>query len=433
MARAAPIRGLQDWVIHRLVANYWSLPLVAVIGAPLVAGAGLWLDAQGATRWIREHGLTPVAAADTAQDLAIAAIGIDAAFIALYFSIVLIVLTLAAGNLGMRLVDRWLDKGMVRLSMSGLAFCLVHAMVVLMAIDPEADLGDLPLFSIIAMVALQLLNLAMLGVAAHDLGRTMFVDRSIANLGKEAGKGAIPVVGIAPFRGTYAMTIGAPREGYVEGMDLKGLAELLEHCGRVHFCAAPGQHVLEGECLVQLEHACEDPDKVLRGIPIGSFRSNAQSTVFQVRLLVEVAARALSPGINDFYTALACADRLTFAMATQSALWVDEGKVPAYADHPDFAVPGQDFLGLFGKPMQEFRQSAANYPSVAIRMIENYVRLCEQADNAGLCAFYEEQARDLARHAAELASFDKDAAAIRAALAPFDDGCAQVPLRKVAT
>ena len=430
MAHGAPIKGMRDWLLHRLVANYWSLPMVAVVVAPIVGGLGLWLDPRGLTAWIRENGLTPVAAADTAQDLAIAAVGVDAAFITLYFSIVLIVLTLAAGNLGMRLVDRWLDKAVVRVSMSGLAFCLVHAMVVLMAIDPDATLDELPLFSIAAMFALQLVNLGMLGVAAHDLGRTMFVDRSIANLGKEAGQSGIPVKGRPASDGTWAHRITAPREGYVQGIGLARLVDTLSSCGRVRFCVAPGQHVLAGEALVLAETRVADEKAVLRAIPIGAFRSNAESTVFQVRLLVEVAARALSPGINDFYTALACADRLTCAMAAQFALWVEDGEVPVYAKHHAFELPGQDFRGLFAAPMKAFRQAAADYPSVTIRMIDNYARLHRLADRPGLAAYFETQARDLADHAVARTDFAKDIQDIENALEPF--GSPQTAMHEVA-
>ncbi len=417
MAAKAPLSGLRDWLVHKLVANYWALPAVAIVVAPLFAGVCLWLDRRVMTRWIVEQGLTPVASADTAQDLAITAVGIDAAFITLYFSIVLIVLTLAAGNLGMRLVDRWLDKRLVRLSMSGLAFCLVHALIVLMAIDPDAELDRLPLFSIAMMVALQLINLAMLGVAAHDLGRTMFVDRSIANLGKEAGSDSVPVRAAIPFDGEWPHHIDAPREGYVQGIDLDDLARRLDGKGRVRFCAAPGQHILAGEPLVMLEAEIDDPRKLLRAIPIGSFRSNVESTVYQIRLLVEVGARALSPGINDFYTALACSDRLTCAMAAQADLWVDDGLVAVYADHPEFEIPGQDFRGLFETPLFAFRQAAAPYPSVSIRMIENYGRICRLGGPSEACKdFLREMARDLAQHAIELAQFDRDRADIGTAL-----------------
>ena len=52
----------------------------------------LWIDAQGAGEWIHDEGLALFSAADTAQDVAAAIVGVNAAFLTLYWSIVLIVL-----------------------------------------------------------------------------------------------------------------------------------------------------------------------------------------------------------------------------------------------------------------------------------------------------------------------------------------------------
>jgi uncharacterized membrane protein len=384
LAAKGPLKGIRDWAIHRLVANYWSLPLVAVVAGPLVAALVLWIDRAVAGGWLYEHGITLLVGGDTAQDLAIAIVGINSAFLTLYWSVTLIILTLATGNLGVRLVDRWLDKGLVRLSMAGLTFCLVFSIIVLSRLDPESSVAELPHFALAGMFALELVNIGMLGVAIHDLGRTMFVDRSIAHLGTEASNVAIPIVAADPYAGEWSCTLAAKRGGYVEGIDLSTIKEeLAMETGAVRFCAAPGQHVLEGEPLVRIENVRGDADRILKFIPIGEFRSSVESTVYQVRLLVEVAARALSPGINDFYSAMACADQLAVAISGHAETWVDEGKVAAWQRDQRFELPGQDFQGLFGGPLKAFRQAAADYPSVSIRMIENYARVCRLMGEKG--------------------------------------------------
>ena len=425
MAARGPLKGIRDWMVHRLVANYWSLPMVAVIAAPLVGALVLWADRALLGRLLYDHGIALLVAGDTAQDLAIAIVGINAAFLTLYWSVTLIVLTLATGNLGVRLVDRWLDKGLVRLSMAGLTFCLVFSIIVLTRIDPDAPLSELPHFALGAMFALELVNIAMLGVAIHDLGRTMFVDRSIAHIGKDAASVAIPVVAVTPYAGKWSCTLRAQREGYVEGIDLAGIEkELASHPGAVCFCAAPGQHILTGEPLVRFEYAPQRIDHIYKAIPIGDFRSSIQSTVYQVRLLVEIAARALSPGINDFFTALACADQLAVAMSGHAASWVDEGETAAWANAPRFELPGQDFRGLFEGPLKSFRQAAADYPSISIRMIDNYARLCvllgEQGCPPGLLRYLKQCARELCDHAVDNAEQDIDRQDIAKAYARFD-------------
>jgi len=421
-----PTTGLWSWIAHRLVANYWFLAACAVIAAPLAFAVSLALDRRGLTAWLLDRGLAPVASADTAKEAASVIAGIDAAFITLYFSISLIVLTIAAGNLGVRLIDRWLGRQLVRVSIAGLSFSLIFAVLTLVAIDGEAPLDETPLATFSIALLLLAVNVVMLAVALHDLGRTMFIDKAIDALAGDAGDGVRPIEGRAPFSGAFDQTIRAPLDGYVEGIDLDLLAgRLATHEGAMRICVAPGQHVLKGEPIARFERAFASPEIVKKAVPIGPFRSDSQGAVFQIRLIVEIAARALSPAVNDFYTALAAADAMAEILLRHSANWVDPDRVPVSANHPRFELPGQDFRGLFDDPLDAFRQAAADYPSVAIRMIGNYGRVMRgvsdgagKSEGGGLhgCSkFLEAKARALRDHAVQRAQLDHDASDIRAA------------------
>ena len=313
-------------------------------------------------------------------------------------------------HLGVRLVDRWLGRRLVRVSIGGLSFSLVFAVLTLAAIDSEAALAQTPLVTVALTIALLGVNVAMLAVALHDLGRTMFVDKAINSLAFDASVSAFEVTGREAFSGDFAQSITAPRDGYVEGIDLAYLArQLADHAGAIRICVAPGQHVLAGEPLAKLERAVAREDEVLKSIPVGPFRSDSQGSVFQIRLLVEIAARALSAAVNDFYTALAAADALAEIMVRHADNWVGEERMPVSRNHPAFELPGQDFAGLFDDPLNAFRQAAADYPSVSIRMISNYgriVALC--GEEAGLARFLREKARALCEHAAARAQVGRD-------------------------
>ena len=415
-----PATSLWSWIAHRLVANYWFLAVCAVAAAPLAFALSLYLDRRVLTGWILDPDLAPVTTADTAKEVASVVAGIDAAFITLYFSISLIVLTIAAGNLGVRLIDRWLGRRLVRVSIAGLSFSVIFAVLTLAAIDADAALEETPLATFSLTLLLLAVNVAMLAVALHDLGRTMFVDKAIDALADDAIACVRAIDGRPPFDGEFAQVIAAPRDGYVEGNDLDRLAKrLADHEGAIRICVAPGQHVLQGEPLAMFERTLTDTDVVKEALPIGPFRSDSQGAVFQIRLIVEIAARALSPAVNDFYTALAAADALAEIMLRHSGNWVDPGEIAVSASHPRFELPGQDFHGLFGDPLNAFRQAAADYPSVSIRMIGNYGRIIRGVKAAGgppgLAAYLDDKARVLQDHAVARAQLDQDRSDIRAA------------------
>ena len=299
----------------------------------------MWLDREGGTAWLLARDLATVETSDTAKDFVGAAAGINAAFITLYFSITLIVLSMAAGNLGVRLIDRWVER-------------------------PRAQ-------------------------STTQLLRT------------------------ARRR--------APREGYVEDVDIQSFCKAFSRQQKlvvVH--VAPGQHVMKGERLISSGAELDGHD-IKRLIPLGAYRSDNQGVVFRIRLIVETAARALSPAINDFYTALTCADKLAAIIESQTSTYIADDHVPAPEGEEWLILVGQDFRGLFADPLSAFRQAACQYPSVSIRMIDNYARNAEgkEADGGseGLVAMLRKLAKDLSDHAVAVAQFDKDRHDIREAFA----------------
>lgn len=187
---------------------------------------------------------------------------------------------------------------------------------------------------------------------------------------------------------------------------------------QVEFGCVPlrADNVLAGQALMMLEHNYEASDDLLRSMPIGLFRSDAEGVAFRMRLLVEIAARVLSPPVNDFYSALAAADSLGRVLRAQSGRWINEDKVAALVDHPAFEVIGQDRAALFTHPLSSLRQAAASYPSVAIRLIETCAQVAATAAaEPGFASYLRRQAAELADHVAVTAGYDGDRRAIRAA------------------
>ncbi len=406
------LAGVPGWIAHRIFANYWFLAVTAVAFAFPVALFLLWLDRNGATAAIIDAGLVPVANAETARDFLGVAAGINAAFVTLYFSITLLVLSLASSNLGVRLIDRWLERRFIRLSLAGLSFSLVVTLIAMLTVDAKSPIADVPLLLLASVVLLQVLNLAMLSVSLHGLGRTMFVDASIDSLSKDACARSLDLVGTAPrSNDAYGHVMRSAREGYIESVDTEGLRKAFGPDNAVRVEVAPGQHVLKGEVLLRSISAVSDKRQKSM-IAIGAYRSDAQGVVFRIRLIVEIAARALSPAINDFYTALACADKLAAVIESQSGTWVEANLDPAEERAPWIALIGQDFRGLFEDPLNAFRQAACQYPSVAIRMIGNYGRLAQQFRSGGQSAqlidFIALEARQLRDHSASVSQYDHD-------------------------
>ncbi|HEY5313711.1 MAG TPA: DUF2254 domain-containing protein [Pirellulales bacterium] len=112
-----------------------------------------------------------------------------------------------------------------------------------------------------------------------------------------------------------AAAVTSPVNGYVQVVDGNHLMLLAsQHDVLIRICRRPGSFVMQGSVLAQVwpgdrwddVRAAEVRDTFL----FGEVQTPMQDVEFVVNQLVEVAVRALSPGINDPFTAMTCLDRL---------------------------------------------------------------------------------------------------------------------------
>ncbi|MBW4331260.1 DUF2254 domain-containing protein [Stakelama sp. CBK3Z-3] len=369
------------WIAALLWRSYWGLPtLLVTLAVPLVALL-LYGDAAGAGDWLATLGWPFDFGGGVAQELASALVTLYSALVTLYFSISLLVLTLAASNLGVRLIDRWISRRTTRVTLGLLLAGLVWALLALLAIDPDATGARTARLTVTTLALGTVPLLCWLSYALHDLGRTIHVDTAIAALGADTVAEAQPYANRCSSGPDPDWDDGEPvvarRAGYVETIDLRAIAEIARRAGGCfRLEKGQGAFVMAGDTLgTAMDCEARWHGRIGRQFAIGSFRSAPQGAVFYVRLLVEIAARALSPAVNDLYTARACADTLGAAMMAHGALpqapqWIGDREGKAR-----LLVLPQRFTAIFDAPLAALRQAAAPYPSVASRLLDIYGRV----------------------------------------------------------
>jgi uncharacterized membrane protein len=102
---------------------------------------------------------------------------------------------------------------------------------------------------------------------------------------------------------------------------------------------------------------------------LGPQRVGSADLEFAVRQLVEVAVRALSPGVNDPHTAMSVLDRLGAGLCDIVPLHLPNG-VHLRDDRVALMVPAIQYDGLLDAMFHMIRQAAASNAAVLIRMLE---------------------------------------------------------------
>ena len=117
----------------------------------------------------------------------------------------------------------------------------------------------------------------------------------------------------------------APRSGYLQYVSLSrwSTSPSASHAV-IRLLHRPGHFVVEGEPLADVWPAAAAPGvaRALGGAhATGPHRTLTQDLSFAVDQLVEIAIRALSPAVNDTFTALACIDWLGDGLGKIAGRW----------------------------------------------------------------------------------------------------------------
>ncbi|ACI97470.1 DUF2254 family protein [Rhodospirillum centenum] len=114
---------------------------------------------------------------------------------------------------------------------------------------------------------------------------------------------------------------------------------------------------------------------------LGAERTQAEDIGFGIRQLVEMCLRALSPGINDVFTAVAVTDSLSAAL----------GHIYARETEPVLLYDGSvriirsvsDHTGMTAAAFDQIRQAGQGKPAVLIRLLEALRRASAAAGRPG--------------------------------------------------
>lgn len=178
--------------------------------------------------------------------------------------------------------------------------------------------------------------------------------------------------------------VGASRTGYIQALDEAALIQVASrHDCVVHMVRRPGHFVVTDEPIARVvppdAFSNELAGDLCEAVIIGRFRTDDQDPEYGIHQLVEVAVRALSPGVNDPHTAISCIDWLTAAMhhAARSRF-----RSVAHFDDDHTLRLVRDpvtFEGLMNAAFNQIRQCACATPAVSIRMMESFTSLARVA------------------------------------------------------
>lgn len=315
------------WAIS---GSLWFLPSVIVVSALALAAVLIELESQFefelARDWPRFFG----AGADGARSMLSAIASSMITVAGVVFSITLATLALTASQYSPRVIRTFMDDRPTQSVLGVFLGVFAYCLLVLRSIRSE-DTGEafVPSIAVFGGMVLALVAIGFLVFFIHHLAVAIEASTILARL-TEVTSRVLDHVFPAQCRAAEEIDdegerveravaqwipVPAHSSGYVVSVNQEGLLQIAERMGRiVRMEAGTGDFVIEGRTIAAVSSGsslsaeqCAEIDACYAKERV---RTIDQDPAYGIQQIVDVALKALSPGINDQTTAIMCIDRL---------------------------------------------------------------------------------------------------------------------------
>jgi len=305
------------------------------------------------------------------------------------FSLLTLPLSTVASQFGSRLIRIFLrdrtTQFVLGIFVGTFSYCLVTAM----SIPYDTTLVEAPQITVTFGLFLMLISFASLILLIQHISTMLQAPNIVAAASIEL----MDVVGMAIADGTSefqnlsqervitslneseAFPLKANRRGYIQFVDPEIILKLAKDKDlMIRLLHKPGQFISQDETIALVWPASSVSDllgkHLRRSIQIGNRRTPTQDVEYAINQLVEIAVRAMSPAINDPFTAITCLDYLADGLVsyirsgdTSPDYYDEDGKLRLYLEPATLTE-------LLGAAFDMLRHASCDNATVLLHMLE---------------------------------------------------------------
>ncbi len=307
--------------LETLRGRLWLIPAVAAIAAAVAAWVLVTVD-----RALGTTGTGPFAfggGPESARSILSTIAAAMLSFTGLVFSVTMLVLQLASSQLSPRVTRTFLRDRKNQFVLGIFVATFVYALLVLREVRSIEDGAFVPSVAVWWAFVLLLGSVAAFVYYIDHMAHAMRVSTIIASVAEETRaaidrrypedhEDAPPVEAPIPLPSVTKTVASRDDPGVLQAVDIDRLEELAQEASVILELVAPIGESVPGHAPLVNVHGggTVDDDAVREAISLGVERTMDQDPAFGFRQLVDVAVRALSPGINDPTTAHLVVDQL---------------------------------------------------------------------------------------------------------------------------
>lgn len=369
-----------------LRTSLWLVPTLIVGGSVALALGMIELETFGreqlTQRWPRLFG----AGAEGSRGLLSAIAGSMITVAGVTFSITVVALALASSQYTSRILANFTRDRANQAVLGVFLGVFAYALVVLRTIRGGGEGGFVPALAVFVALLLAFVAIGFLIFFIHHIATSIQANSIIETTARETlraverlfpsepcdvadGRPVHPDAGALEW-----MPIPATKTGYVQRVDSDGLFEIARAQGAVlRMECGVGEFIVEGSPLASLSGERRPADDLVEktnaAYSVGRHRTVTQDAAYGVRQIVDVALKALSPGVNDTTTATTCLDYLGAILVHLTDRQI-EAPDRSHDGRLRLITRGPTFDGLLREALEQIRQNAEGNMAVLVRLLQ---------------------------------------------------------------
>ncbi|NNE59232.1 MAG: DUF2254 domain-containing protein [Hellea sp.] len=422
-----------------LQSSYYFIPGIMVLLTVILATATAYIDAQLSAEIARKLDIFYAIEPGGARAVLATIAGAMMTVAAVTFSITMVAVTTASGQYGPRLIGNFMRDRANQFTLGTFTSTFVYALLVLRithagdaSSGPDTISQFVPNLSLLVAVIMTLVSVGVMIFFIHHIPETLNVGNILARVGKKLRDNiekTFPAdLGKATETKKFdrrsipeasAHHVCAESEGFVQAVNDSAMMRLaIEHDLVIELMKQPGDFITNGEELVSIWPQKDIDDETLQEISasfkktyaMGKERTAHQNILFLADELVEILARALSPGVNDPFTAINCINWFKSSLKAMMRANIpnpyradDNGDVRVITNPIDFKHFADNMLG-------QSRNYVATDFNVTCRLLDILDDLIESAENTSQKKILRAHARalNIAATDSQIVAADKD-------------------------
>ncbi len=375
-------------IMSDINASYWFFPGLFAISALVLATVTIELDRRGMTGWVDQLNWLRPARPEGASNVLSVIAGSIIGVAATVFSITIAAVAYASGNYGPRLLTNFMEDRGNQVSLATFIGTFVYAITVLRSVRMPEEVGVLtqsdiypgfvPQLSLMIAYLLMGISVMVLVFFLNHVPSSIRINAVLEGIGRRLLK-------------AIRKNFDTPMRAHVEREELEGQPVLASGSGYIQVIEWQQLFKVARGSGVELQMAVRTGDFLHPAVPIGYWsgepaegcdeevrdclalgeaRTPTQDLHFMIDELVEIGLRALSPGINDPFTAISALHWIGAATAELgqrtliSPFETDEGE-----DSP-LKPLADDFRHYVMRGFGTIRSAVATSPAAATVMFE---------------------------------------------------------------